>query len=166
MANNSFTYFGFIPSGDCYRIGQYTAGGTVYPGDCVKLNSTSQVVQAGATDALCGVALGYATSGNTLMVADHPSQTFESWFANSTTAPQSADIGSQCSLFVGSPNTTYKTSGMAVDYNTDATSVSTLTFGIVRYGTALGNDATLANTKVVVRINKHQLAQGAGIVAI
>ena len=78
---NADTPRGFRPYGRLSHVGIYTAGETIYPGDAVKfaggddsiVRKRAEVVLATAAAALMGVALNYATDGQSVRVADDPS---------------------------------------------------------------------------------------------
>jgi hypothetical protein len=65
------------PHGDLLRDNTYVAGAEIKIGDFVTINSSGQVVKATASQALLGVALGYAkATGVNVQVADHPDQEY------------------------------------------------------------------------------------------
>lgn len=146
---------GFVPHGAPLRVNPYSAGGTIYPGDAVKLNSSGQVVAASANDALLGVAVGYATSGAEVLVADHPDQQFVAQ-ADEGQIDAQTDIGNNVDIVATSGSTAYKLSRMEIDSSTLA-SDSTLPMRLLGIENAIDN-ALGTNARCIVRINKHQLA--------
>jgi hypothetical protein len=144
---------GFQPFGPVLRAQSYLAGGTVYEGDLVKQGGAGDVVAGTAGAAAIGVALNYATSGQQVLVADHPDQMFVGQVDDSSVDAQT-DLGLNYSLVAGSANTTYRTSGMEIDGDTQHTNV--LELKVLRILPAADN-ALGANVKCVCKINIHQL---------
>jgi hypothetical protein len=140
--------------GPCIRQNVYTAGGTIYQGDFVKKNSSGQVVQAAASDALTGVAMAYAVSGGDIMIADHPDQMFRIQSDDATEPAALTACGLNYNIVVASGNTTYKRSGMELDGNTGVTD-SNMPLKLLRLDPAVDN-AYGANAKCVVIIQFHQ----------
>lgn len=150
---------GCQPYGDIVREGVYQAGGTVYPGDVVDLNSSGVVVAASAgTNPHLGVAAHYATSGQDIAVWDSPNQKFVIQSDDGTTFAQTA-VGLNYDLVATSGDTTYKQSRMELDASTGATD-SNLPFrllGVTReVNTAIGEFS-----RCVVDLNNHCLRGGA-----
>lgn len=159
----------FIPSSD---------GTAVYVGDPVKLAGSSDtdgtaatVALAAAGDSIVGVVVGIAPNPDNLnvggmyraastaryvLVADDPSQLFVAQASNGT--PAVTDIGLNINHAVGSPSTSTATSGAYLDFATEATT-STLTFKLRKFYAAPDNEVG-ASARLVVSINKHQLAVG------
>jgi hypothetical protein len=162
MANRDIVD-GAKPYGPCLRARPYQAGGTVYPGDLLKFSSGGQVVAGTAGAACMGVALTYATSGVDVIVADHPDQEFVMQVAADEVDAQT-DINQNASLIAGSPNTTYRRSGMELDGSTLATT-ATLELKIIRLLPAVDN-ALGANAKLIVKINNHQLGSHTGTAGV
>lgn len=147
---------GFTPYGEELRQRPYTAGGTIYPGDAVKLTSNGNVTAAAAGDELLGVAVGYATSGNEVSVWDHPDQLFVAQ-ASGNQIDALTDIGNVCDILATAGDATYRQSRMEVDSSTLATSTAQLQIlGIERRV----NNAYGANTVAIVRINEHAFGEG------
>lgn len=147
---------GLRPKGEPLRANKYTAGGAIYPGDCVKLDSAGKVVVASASNSLCGVAASYASAdGAAVMVWDHPDQLFVAQ-ADDATVDALADLNLNYNITATAGNSTYKMSRHEVDGNTGATD-STLPLRVLaatdEVGESLGSFA-----KVVCKINAHQLA--------
>lgn len=152
MANKDMVK-GAEPHGRIYEFNSYVAQGTIYPGDFVKKNAAGTVEQAAAGDKLLGVAMNYAAAASEVLVADHPDQRFVIQCEGSSIDAQT-DIGLCADIVVASGNATYKRSGMEIS-NTTATGTAQLK--ILAFARDVDNAAG-ANTKVVVRINEHQLA--------
>lgn len=161
MANKNQP-IGFEPFGEVLRATEYIAAAAIYPGDLLTKDAGGKVKAAAATEAAIGVALTYAAAdGAKVLVADHPDQRFVVQ-ADDATIDAQTDIGLNADIVAGSPNTTYKRSGMQLDASTVA-----VTQALVvkvqevqkRIDNALGD-----KVNVVVSINQHQLAHNtAGI---
>jgi hypothetical protein len=143
---------GFLPYGQELRQSPYTAGGTIYPGDCVTYTANGNVTAAAAGNELIGVAVGYATSGQEVMVWDHPDQFFVGQ-ASSTEIDNLNDNGTMFDILATTGDTTYKWSRQEVDSSSQGTGSAQLQLlGIERRV----NNALGANSVVKVRINEHQ----------
>ena len=146
---------GFEPFGKLKQANPYTAGGTIYPGDIVKLDNAGKVVVAAAgAAAACGVALTYATTGLTVNVADSPDQLFLVQ-ADDATIAAITNINLNYDITVGTASTLFKRSAMEVDASTGATD-SNLPIRVLRIGPAIDNTYG-DQADVVVKINNHQL---------
>lgn len=156
---------GAVPKGPVLRLNEYIAAGAVYPGDLVKQEAGGRVeAAAAATDACIGVAMSYASgAGVNVIVADDPNQLFEMQADDSTIDAQT-DVGLNYEIAIGSPNTTYRRSGMEIDASTQATT-ATLPLKVLkvidRPDNALG-----ANVRCVVKINNHQLGSHTGTAGV
>lgn len=150
---------GARPYGVLLRATTYQAGGTVYPGDLVKTNSSGQVVAASASDALLGAALGYATTGLDILVADHPDQQYSIQSDDANPGAQT-DILLNYNFVATSGSSTYKDSRMALDGSTGATT-ATLPLKVLGYENRPDN-ALSTNCDCLVIINNHQLKGGTG----
>lgn len=151
---------GAEPWGGCLRIREYVASGAIYQGDFVTQEAGGRVAQAAATNALCGVAMNYASAaGEKVLVADHPDQEFVVQADDSTIDAQT-DLGLNYDIVVASANTTYRRSGMQLDASTQATS-SILPLKALRIDPKVGN-ALGSKVDVVVIVNNHQLKGGTG----
>ena len=139
--------------GPCIRQNAYEAAGTIYQGDFVKQDSGGGIVQAAAGNPCVGVAMNYATTGQRVMVADHPDQLFTIQSEDGTPAGLT-DIGLNYNIIVASGNTTYKRSGMELDGSTGATD-SNLPLRLLRLAPSVDN-AYGTNCKVIVKIQSHQ----------
>lgn len=160
---------GFKPYGRFLGFHRYTAAGTIYPGDAVKLEAgASNItqfkarVEAGSdTGALIGVALNYATVGQTVLVADDPMQLFTGQ-ADDATFDENADLGDNTNILATSGNATYKQSRMQIDAG-DIGTTATLQIkilGLVKRSD--GKNEFGAYSELIFKINNHQLAGGTG----
>jgi hypothetical protein len=149
---------GFRPYGRALRETPYSAGGTVYPGDAVKLNSSGQCVVVAAGDSMLGVAASYATSGNTVIVWDHPDQQFTGQVDGLSVAQ--THVGNNADVLATSGSSTYKQSRMEIDGSTAVT--TTAGVRILAIDPTLGNAAG-SNADVVFVINEHILRETAGV---
>lgn len=140
--------------GPCLRQNVYTAGGTIYQGDFVKKNSSGQVVVAAASDALTGCAMAYATSGNEVMVADHPDQMYRIQSDDATEPAALTACGLNYNIVVGTASTRYKTSAIELDGSTGVTD-SNMPLKLLRLDPAVDN-AYGANASCIVIIQYHQ----------
>lgn len=148
---------GFIPKGVPLRVNAYVAGSTIYPGDMVMEPASDGQVDAsagGAAELLLGCALSYATVGQDVLIADHPSQLFVVQ-ADSTSVDNADDMGDYCEVKNTSGSATYKLSRHEID-TVAATATKPLRLAQVlpRIGNSIANGA---NVKVVVAINTHAL---------
>lgn len=136
----------------------YVAGGTVYPGDAVKLISSGQVVSASASDALLGAAASYGVSGDTINVWDEPNQLFAIQ-GDGSSSVAAADVGLNYNIVATSGDTTYRQSRMKLAENSGATTPSTLPLRLLGLNPQVNEDVG-AFAKCVVSINSHQLRAG------
>ncbi len=147
---------GFRPSGDALRESPYTAAGTIYPGDLVKMDNSGRIVVCAAGVAgSVGVAVNYAASASEVMVWDHPDQKFVVQADDGTTLAQTG-VGLNYDLVATAGNSTYRQSRMELDSDSAATdsNLPLRLLGVSReVNSAIGEFA-----KCVVRINAHQLA--------
>jgi hypothetical protein len=149
---------GFRPYGPIQSPAMaYQAGGTIYPGDAVKMNSSGVVVVAAAGDALLGVAEGKAASGEKVKVFDNPNQRFVGQLAGSEINEQT-DIGNNCDIVATAGSSTYNLSRMEIDGSTQ-TAAGSAQVQILEILPAVGNSLG-ANVQVVFRINEHMLTEG------
>ena len=148
--------------GEPIRINNYVAGGAVYPDDLVTMDSSGRVVVAAANQPLLGAARSGATAaGQEISVADHPDQQFSIQASGSEIDAQT-DFGQNADLLATAGNSTYRISLHELDSSTLA-STSTLQFRVLKADPAVDNSLG-ANARVIVRINRHQLAHnGAGV---
>jgi hypothetical protein len=156
MANKSIRV-GLKPYEQCLRARPYVAGSTVYPGDPLSLAADGQV-DSSITVPLIGVALHYATVGQTVMVADHPDQIF---VGESDSSIAAADVGKNCTMDLGTASTAYKMSRAFVD-GSEVADTATLAVKILGIGQAIDNTAGEANVEVTVKINNHILGSHTG----
>lgn len=147
---------GMQPHGEVCQATEYDAGGTIYPGAPVKLNSSGLVVAAAAGDTLLGAALSYASSGQKVLVADDPSQRFSIQAAGSNVDAQT-DIGNNADVAIA-VDATYKISRAELDDST-LTAAGSAQLQILAVEPQVG-EGFGANAKCIVRINEHQLVDG------
>lgn len=154
---------GFEPYGKLLHLGEYTAGALINPGELVAKSADGMIDPAAESAASLGVAMGYATSGNKVVVADDPNQEFVVQ-ADTSQINVQTDIGLNYILVATGDNTTYKIARMELDADTGSTS-ATRALKVQRIEPAV-NNALGAQVDVVVRINNHQLAGGTGTVGV
>lgn len=152
----------------------------VYPGDVVKIAGSADtaggaptVTLAAAGDAVVGVVVGFlpdptnlnvdglgraASTNRYCWVVDDPNVIFEVEASNGT--PTVADIGLNANHAVGSPSTTFDTSGAYIDFGTEATTAA-LTFKILSVVPRPDNEVG-ASVKLLVKINNHQFGSHTG----
>lgn len=155
---------GLQPYEDALRSSPYSAAGTIYPGDIVRMDNAGLVAAASAdTNPNCGVAATYATVGQEVIVWDHPEQKFvaQQDSGGSTNIVQShAGLNFQIVATTGS--TAFKQSRQELDSSTGATD-SNLPVRMLAIQPAVGN-ASGVNAKVVCMLNNHQ--RKAGVVGL
>lgn len=150
---------GLRPHGEVLRERPYIAGGTIYPGDAVKLNNNGKVVAASASNALLGVAATYASAdGAEVIVWDDPEQRFVVQADDGTSIAQ-ADVGLNYNIVATAGSATYKQSRMELDSSSGVTTPSTLPLRLLGISRMEGNAAG-EFAKCVVSINQHQLRGG------
>jgi hypothetical protein len=162
MANKDIVQ-GVLPYGPVLRVRPYTAGGTIYKGDPVKLDSAGAVVVATAGDACVGVAAEYAVAAAEVKVFDHPDQEFECQVDDST-VNAATDMNLNYNFVFGTASTLYKRSGVEIDGDSQATN-SNYQAKVLRMKPEISN-ALGANVKVILKINNHQLGQGTGSLGV
>lgn len=154
---------GFRPAGTVLSASAYRAGGTIYPGDLVKLNSDGNAVVVEAGDASCGAALSYATSGQDVIVADDPSQKFVAQ-ADDASIDAQTDINLNYNVLATAGSVMYKMSRMEIDASTGATT-ATLPLKVLSVERRVDNELG-ASVECVVKINNHQLAGSTGTAGV
>lgn len=143
------------------RLTTYQAGGTIYPGDFVKHNSSGQVVVAAAGDALLGVSDSYATSGQDVAVYDHPDQMFGVQ-ASGTDITAQTNLMLNYNIVATAGSSSYKMSRMALD---SATGATTATLPLRLVNIEARPDNTIGSyADCIVKINNHQFSGGTGTV--
>lgn len=159
---------GFVPYGPILRVRKYRAKGTISRGDCVNrkagsadTNGLSEVEEADASEALIGVALNAAASGEDVLVADHPDQEFMGQ-ADDNSVATNADIGLNYDLLA--TNGSSGESRHEIDASSKATT-ATLPLKVLRLVPA-PNNAIGEFCKCVVKINNHQLGSHTGVVGV
>lgn len=155
-----------------------------YPGDVVKIvtaadtTGKAQTVElAAAGNAAVGVIVAFepdptnlnvdglgraASTARYCWVADSPDLIFEAEASNGT--PVYSDLGLNVNHAIGTPNTTFDRSGAYLDWGTEA-NTATLTFKIMNIVQRPDNEIG-ASTKVLVKINNHQLGSHTGTVGL
>lgn len=162
MANKDMPN-GFQPKGEPRRCNSYIAGGTIYPGDCVKQDAAGKMVAGTAGAALSGVARSYAVADQAVDVYDHPDQEYVAQVAAAEVDAQT-DIFQNASILATGGDATYKQSRMEIDGSTLA-GTATLEMKILALEPSVGN-AFGANARVICKINNHQLSAGTGTAGV
>lgn len=171
----------FIPSGDATATFVGDAVKADATGDTVAAGGTAlgiqSVVQCAATNASIGVIVGFAiaptnlntpqyrlaSTGRYCLVSDDPNQIYEIQTSNGTLTV--TDVGLNASFAVAAGSTTTGASGFTLDVGTVATTAA-LPMRIVGFSQRVDNDNTAANSKVLVKINNHQLGAGTGVAGV
>lgn len=159
MANANRAH-GFQPYESIKRESPYVAGGTIYPGDLVRMDSSGNVVAASAdTNPNLGVSAQYATSGQECKVWDDPDQRFviQADDGGSVSIAQT-NAGLNYQVVVTTGSTAYRQSRQELDASTAATD-SNLPIRMLAISPAVNNAAGI-NAKVVVALNNHQRKPG------
>ena len=156
---------GLEPYGAVLRVSPYTAGSAIYPGDPVALAADGKLDRS-AGDALIGVAASYASAdGAEVLVYDHPDQLFIIQSDDASIASVN-DYGGNFDITLGSADTTFKKSQSELDGDTsDAHSAADNPLKLIRIEETV-NNAFGANVDCVVKLNKHQLGEGAVSAAV
>lgn len=165
-----------------------TADGTaIYEGDAVKISGTASasgvrgITKAAVGDAIVGHVVGFSVNplnlntpqyrvasanivdgGMYVFVADDPNTLFETQVSGTIAA---ADVGLNANFVDAGGSTVTGQSGEGLDGSTKAVT-ATLTYKIMDFMQKVDNDVTLANAKIAVKINNHQLATGTGTLGI
>lgn len=155
---------GLAPKGVPLRANKHVAGGAIFPGDAVSLDSSGRVVAASATSALCGVSNSFASAaGESVMVWDHPDQLFAVQ-ADEADIDAQTDIGLNYDIVATAGSATYRMSRMELDSSTGA---ATATLPLKLLGIEERPDNALgAQVDCIVKINNHQLAGGTGTAGV
>lgn len=143
---------GARPQGRVRSAQIYEAGSTVYPGDFVRLASDGQVDAAAAGNTLLGVALGYATSGNKVLVSDHKEQRYVLQ-ADEAEIDAQTDVGNSVDILATAGDSTYKISRHEMDSSTLGTTSGQLWICDIQQRP---DNAFGANVDVIVKINEAQ----------
>ncbi len=159
MSNVSRAH-GLQPYEEVLRESPYVAGGTVYPGDVVRMNSSGTVQAASAdTSPNLGVSAQYATSGQECKVWDHPDQKYECQAdAGGSVSIAQTDAGLNYQIVATTGSTAYKQSRQELDASTGA-SDSNLPLRMLAISPAQNNAAGV-NAKVIVVLNTQQMRPG------
>lgn len=158
MANSSRA-IGFRPKGTPIRVNPYIAGSTIYPGDMVLAPAADGQVDpsaGAASEMLLGCALNKALVGETVMIADHPSQQFIVQLASGETEATTL-VGDYCEVKATAGNSTYNVSRHEAD---TAAETDTKPLRIVALD-GLVNNSWADNADIVVSINTHALTSRA-----
>lgn len=160
-----------------------TSGDTtaIFHGDLVKIDGGSDgsgvrsVTQGAASGTYAGVVVGFeidptnlntpqyraASTARYVYVVDDPNVLFEVQEDAVGGALASNSVGLNANIIVGSGSTTTGSSAMQLDTSTVSTT-TTLPLKIIEFSKKVDNEVAVANAKVIVKINAHQLASGAG----
>lgn len=151
---------GFQPYEEAKRCSPYVAGGTIYPGDLVRMSNAGVIVAASAdTSANIGVAANYATSGQEVRVWDDPEQKFVAQQdADGAVSIAQTNAGLNYQIVATTGSTTFKQSRQELDASSAATD-SNLPLRMLAIKPAVDNAAGV-NAKVVCMINNHQRKAG------
>lgn len=167
-------------NGQCNKYYVPSSDGTaIFIGDFVKSGGTTDadgvptVAQAAAGDALRGVVVGIipdtadsliyraASTARYLLVADDPDLIFEIQ-EDAVGAPTAlVDVGENADITVAAGSTTTGTSGMQLDSSDHKTATAQLR--ILGFVQRADNVPAVANAKLLVRINEHELASTTGV---
>lgn len=154
---------GARPKGVPIRENKYVAGGTVYPGDLVKLDNSGRVVVGAAGDALVGVSNSYNVVDGSINVWDDPEQLFIIG-SNGTNPDAQTDINLNYDFVASAASTQFKISRMVLDQASGA-ATATLPLKLLAIEER-PNNALGANADCIVKINNHQLAGGTGTAGV
>lgn len=146
--------------GEALRKNRYEAGGAIFPGDYVKLDSDGQVVAASASDALLGVAAEPASAaGDKVCVYDDPQQQYVIQSDDATVAAQT-DLNQNYNFVATAGDSSFNISRMELDGDSGGPG-ATLPLKAIDIERRVDNDFG-ANVDVIVKINNHQLSGGTG----
>lgn len=159
MANVSRAH-GLQPYETIESESPYVAGGTVYPGDVVRMDSNGLIVAASAdTSPNLGVSAQYATTGQECKVWDHPDQKYTCQADDGgSVAIAQTNCGLNYQLVATTGSTAYKQSRQELDASSGATD-SNLPLRMLAIAPAQ-NNAPGVNAKVVVVLNNQQTNVG------
>lgn len=159
MANVSRPH-GLQPYEVIERESPYVAGGTVYPGDVVRMNNAGLIIAASAdTNPNFGVSAQYATTGQEVKVWDHPAQKYVCQAdAGGSVSIAQTNAGLNYQIVATTGSTAYKQSRQELDASTAATD-SNLPLRMLAISPAQNNEAGV-NAKVVVVLNNVQTKSG------
>lgn len=151
---------GFQPYEVIESESPYVAGGTVYPGDLVRMNNAGLIVAASAdTNPNLGVAAQYATSGQEVKVWDHIDQKYQVQAdAGGSVSIAQTNCGLNYQVVATGGSTAYKQSRQELDASSAATD-SNLPLRMLAIAPAQNNAAGV-NAKVIVVLNNIQVKAG------
>lgn len=165
--NGQFNLY-YVPSTDGTAMGV---------GDLVKLAGSASadgyatVAQAAATNPVCGAVVGFvvdpanlnspqgyrtASTNRYVMVADSPDLVFECQEDAVGGALAVTSVGLNAEVVVAAASSTTGFSGMQLDTSTVGTT-STIVLKVIGFPNRVDNEIGVANAKVWVTINNHQL---------
>jgi hypothetical protein len=160
----------FVPATDNTAI---FIGDFVKSGGSADADGVPTVAQAAAGDALRGAVVGVipdtadsliyraASTARYVLVADDPDLIFEIQEDGVGAALALVDVGENADIVVAAGNTTTGTSGMELDSSDHKTATAQLR--ILGFVQRPDNVPGVANAKVLVRINEHELASTTGV---
>lgn len=159
MANKDIPR-GFEPVGKVRQSVELTAGGAIYPGDCVHFEADGKVDAAAASEAIAGVALSYAAAdGDSVLVCTDPNQLYRVQASGSDIDAQT-EINLNYDILATAGNSTYKQSRQELD-STSGGTTATLQVKLLkvepRPDNALGDQVDC-----IVKINNHQMGEHTG----
>lgn len=151
---------GFQPYETIESESPYVAGGTVYPGDLVRMDNSGRIVAASAdTNANFGVSAQYATIGQEVKVWDHMDQKYSvQCDSGGSVDIQQTACGLNYQVVAASGDTQYKQSRQELDASTGATD-SNLPLRMLAISPAQNNAAGVL-AKVIVVLNNIQVKAG------
>lgn len=154
---------GFEPKGGALRSNEYVAGGDIFPGDCVHMEADGLVDAAAAAEAILGVALSKAASGEVVLVSDDPNQLYIVQ-ADGADIDAQTDINLNYDILATAGSAAFNLSRQELDSSTGNTT-ATLQVKLIaidpRPDNALG-----AQVDCIIRINNQNYAGSTGTVGI
>ncbi len=151
---------GFQPYETIESESPYVAGGTVYPGDLVRMDNSGRIVAASAdTDPNFGVSAQYAISGQEVKVWDHMDQKYSvQCDAGGSIDIEQTACGLNYQVVATAGDTQYKQSRQELDASSGATD-SNLPLRMLAISPAQNNSAGVL-AKVIVVLNNIQVKAG------
>ena len=159
-------------------------GTAIFTGDPVKYKNDGTVEVATAGDASCGVFMGcfytdpttskptfrnnypdgLAATDAIAFISDDPDQLY---IAQQDAADITAvDLGNNANMVMAAGSTTTGMSKAEIDSSTAATGNATFMLKIMDFYDTPSNDATAANSVLVVKINNHELGASTGTAGV
>lgn len=159
MANKDIPR-GFEPVGKVRQSIELTAGGRIFPGDCVHFEADGKVDAAAANEAIAGVALSYADAdGDPVLVCTDPNQLYRVQ-ADEDDIDAQTDINLNYDILATAGDTTYKQSRQELDSDSGNTT-ATLQLKLLKVE-ARPDNALGAQVDCIVKINNHQMGEHTG----